>query len=358
MATELEAKHPTTSEFYEPNDAATPSTASRVKPVPVENAFPTPPRREGTGASQPHQNHSPTGSRLFGSDRPSPGPKEHKSLEALRAFSRGGYSSGRSSAMGFDQPTRKEVSQRKSQLFDQAFAARDSYYSAKERVGRDALIVVELKTNCGVSAPSDAMNPLTHEQLEQEKSFLNDFQQLLSETYYKPCQNITISVNTEHHIMMSTSQDPAYLMTVTALGPEIASMKNLRTTKMVQEFLLDNLQIPINRGVIIFNCIKEEDFSTNGATLEDEIARLEAEEKRGMNTRSRQSTRNKRGSTLTGSAEATHVEKSKADANLPSSSDDFGDEEFALDKSVRSASNAGRKLTGKKSFIMSLWKKN
>lgn len=132
----------------EATDAVTPSTASRVKPAPVENAFPTPPRREGARASD-----SPTASRLFGGGKPSPGPKEHKSLEALRAFSRGGYNSGRSSATDLERP---KIHQRKSQLFDQAFAVRDSYYSAKERVGRDALIIVELKTNCGVCVSSNS----------------------------------------------------------------------------------------------------------------------------------------------------------------------------------------------------------
>lgn len=148
-----------------PNEGAiTPSTASRVKPAPVENAFPTPPRREISRASESQQSgrQSPATSRLFGRDKSSPGPKEHKSVEALRAImSRGGYSSGRSSVAEFDKPTRKEISQRKSQLFDQAFAVRESYYSAKERVTRDSVIVVELKLNCNVRSAIEARKWLT-----------------------------------------------------------------------------------------------------------------------------------------------------------------------------------------------------
>lgn len=165
--------------------------------------------------------------------------------------------------------------------------------------------------------------------------------------------------------MMGTSQDPAYLMTVTALAPEIASMKNLRTTKMVQDFLFENLRIPMQRGVIIFNSVLEGDFSTNGVTLEDEIARMEADEKRGMSMRSRQSNRNKRGSTLTGS-EPMHIENNTSKLTCPRSEEEHraerllqpDEEDFEFEKPVRPSSNAGKKLSGKKSFIMSLWKKN
>ena len=129
----------------------TPSTASRVKPVPVENAFPTPPRRD-MSASQNGDPSPPVQTRLFGTGR---SPKEHKSVEALRShLSRGGNNSGRASAIDFDRQPRKEISQRKSQLFDQAFAVRESYYSARERVSRDSVIVVELRLNCCVRLSS------------------------------------------------------------------------------------------------------------------------------------------------------------------------------------------------------------
>lgn len=109
----------------------------------------------------------------------------------------------------------------------------------------------------------------------------------------------------------------------------------------------------------MFQSLKEEDLGTNGVTMEDEIARLEADAKRGISMRSRQSTRNKRGSTLPGASEAMHLENGKREPMQPYSSEDFGDdEEYVLEKPIRSASNAGKKLAGKKSFIMSLWKKN
>lgn len=44
----------------------------------------------------------------------------------------------------------KEVSKKNSQVFEQAFAIREPYHSAKARVYRDSMIVFELKLNCEV----------------------------------------------------------------------------------------------------------------------------------------------------------------------------------------------------------------
>ena len=180
---------------------------------------------------------------------------------------------------------------------------------------------------------------------------------MLSETYYKPTQNIMVVVNTESHVMIGTSQDPAYFMTVTALTAEIAAMKNVRATKIVQEFLLENLAIPSNRGVIVFSTVKEEDIGTNDSTVSEEIEKLEAEEKRGVSVRSRQSYRTKRGSTAPGTSETMHLENGKAAVSLPTSSEEFGEyDDYSLEKPARKLSSAGMRLQGKKSFL-SFWKK-
>ena len=139
----------------EQNRDGTPSTASRIRPAPVENAFPTPtpPRRQYSRRSESQKSgrQSPAPSRLFQIGKSSPAPKEHKSIEALRSnVSRGG-SNGLSSASELEKSwQRKDVSKRTSQFFDQAFAIRDPYNSARDRVAKDSVIVVELRTNCCV----------------------------------------------------------------------------------------------------------------------------------------------------------------------------------------------------------------
>jgi len=139
----------------EENGNGTPSTASRIRSAPIENAFPTPtpPRRQESrrSESQKSDRRSTAPNRLFHLGRSSPAPKEHKSVEVLRSnVSRGG-SNGLSSASELEKSWQnKDLSKRNSQFFDQAFAVRPPYNSAKDRVARDSMIVVELRTSCCV----------------------------------------------------------------------------------------------------------------------------------------------------------------------------------------------------------------
>ena len=139
----------------EPVANGTPSTASRIKSAPPENAFPTPPKRDTNRASDAiHDGRlSPAPSRLFGIGKAFPAPKEHKSVEALKSNLTRGISSGRSSANELDKSYQKSnVSKKSSQFFDQAFAVREPYHSAKERVTRDSMVVVDLQVNTCVGA--------------------------------------------------------------------------------------------------------------------------------------------------------------------------------------------------------------
>lgn len=130
----------------------TPSTASRIKSAAVENAFPTPPRRDLSRASEPQRNdrQSPAAIRLFGLGKVSPALREHKSAEVLKSQAMRSNVLGSKSYELEKACDRKEVSKKNSQYFDQSFAVRESYYSAKERVTRDSVMVVEIRLNCCV----------------------------------------------------------------------------------------------------------------------------------------------------------------------------------------------------------------
>lgn len=140
-------------DIHEQSGNGTPSTASRVKPVAVENAFPTPPRRDPSGASEPQKSglQSPVAARLFGLGKMSPALKEHKSAEVLRSQVIRGHVLGYPTANELEKVSgRKDISKKNSQYFDQSFAVRESYYSAKERVTRDSVMIVEIRLNCCV----------------------------------------------------------------------------------------------------------------------------------------------------------------------------------------------------------------
>ncbi|KAK5069649.1 hypothetical protein LTR64_008330 [Lithohypha guttulata] len=324
----------------------TPSTASRIKPAPLENAFPTPPRRNPSRASEGpvEGRQSPVPGRLFGISKSSPAVKEYKSQEILRSSVSGAHNSGLSSSNEVEKSWRSgQVSKKNSQFFDQAFAIREPYYSAKERVTRDSLIVVEFQYNCC---------------LDTEQSFLNDFLMTLSEIYHKPTNNIMVVARPNVHIMMAASTEPAYLVAITAMPSEIAATKNLRTVMIVQDFLAEALQIPVNRGIIKFHPVQEDELGSNKTTVKDEIEVLQAEDKRSQSVLSRQSNRTKRGSTMPSMAENFgDMEQSRSQTPILPATNPFEcEDEKETEKPQRTFSSAGRIMRGKKS-LMSFWKK-
>lgn len=348
------------------NGNATPSTASRIKPVPVESAFPTPPPKRNPSRASDHQQdgrQSPIPGRLFGISKSSPAVKEYKSQEILRSSVSKGNNTGLTSTTELEKSQRSaQVSKKNSQYFDQVFAVRESYYSAKERVARDALVVAELQMNCCVRPLGQSwMTPANVSgQLDNESSFLNDFLMTLSEIYHKPPNQIMIVATTNVHIMMGASTEPAYLLAITGLVTEIQSTKNMRTATIVQDFLAEALQIPAHRGIVKFRAVQEHEIGTNRMTMEDEIQKLEAEEKRGLSLRSRQSNRTKRGSTMPSMSEQLDEhDKKRAFTPNTTSVNPFETEEEIKEaelRPTRAISSAGRMMRGKKSF-MNFWKK-
>lgn len=75
-------------------------------------------------------------------------------------------------------------------------------------------------------------------------------------------------------LRFGSTNDPAYLMTISALPQMIAPIMNLRHTALVQSAMEEILQIPKHRGVIRFESMLEENFATNGATIKDEIEQM------------------------------------------------------------------------------------
>lgn len=136
----------------EPNKNGTPSTASRVKGAPVESVFTTPtPIRDLTKDSIPGR-RSPSAPPIpfIFVPKSSPAPRQHKSVEVLGTNARN-RSSVMSAASDLEkQYMQKEVSKKNSQHFDQAFAVREPYHSAKSRIYKDSMIVLELQLNCCV----------------------------------------------------------------------------------------------------------------------------------------------------------------------------------------------------------------
>ena len=84
-----------------------------------------------------------------------------------------------------------------------------------------------------------------------------------------------VMVATEIAMLISSSSEPAYMVTVSALPYEIAATKNKRSAHLIQDFMEGAVQISPRRGIVRFEAVPEENLATNGITALQEIEELE-----------------------------------------------------------------------------------
>ncbi|EHY57209.1 hypothetical protein HRR83_002702 [Exophiala dermatitidis] len=240
---------------------STPSSRSRINATTIENAFPTPPTGENPDTLFRIKGRmSPAPRRMIRLQRAQSTPPEltHSNQFGILTKSAEGQLSDVAS---LERSWHKlHLSKKKSQYYSEAFAYRASTNSAKDRVAKDSVILVEIKLNCC---------------LESEKEFLIDLSFRLSEIYQRPASCIMAMASTDISMLLGGNSEPAYHLTITALPSEIAATKNKRSTHLIQDFVLDTLRIPPTRGVVRFEAVSEENLATNGMTALQEIEQLE-----------------------------------------------------------------------------------
>lgn len=146
---------------------------------------------------------------------------------------------------------------------------------------------------------------------------------------------------------------PAYLMKIFALPYLIAPITNLRSTILIQSALQDVLQVPPNRGVVLYIPIHEENFASNGVTVMGEIARLERydQETGILKNISRSMTRRMKSSSVTTSSSWGYGHESRASTAASASGHEHQDSELSVGRedgrswSVKKAHNLGRLLS-------------
>ncbi|KAL9116220.1 MAG: hypothetical protein Q9227_000591 [Pyrenula ochraceoflavens] len=154
---------------------------------------------------------------------------------------------------------RQQLSKKRSQYYTDSFAYRARTDCSKERVQKDSIIIAEIKVNCV---------------LDEDVSLTSDLSFHLAQSYQRPDSCIMVSVQQSTPIIFAGNDEPAYLLTVTALSSEITPTKNKRITALTQDFLSEVIGIPSRRGVIRFVPIAEHDLATNGMTTLGEIEEL------------------------------------------------------------------------------------
>jgi Macrophage migration inhibitory factor (MIF) len=111
--------------------------------------------------------------------------------------------------------------------------------------------------------------------LENEQPFLADLSFQLSEIYQRPASSIMVILAAETPMLVGGNVEPAYHITITALSLEIAPTKNKRSTALLHAFILESLDIPLERGVIRFEAVAEENLAVNGKTVLQEVEEME-----------------------------------------------------------------------------------
>ncbi|OJD21322.1 hypothetical protein ACJ73_07338 [Blastomyces percursus] len=153
-----------------------------------------------------------------------------------------------------------DIARRRSQYFNEVFTSREPYHTPRHRINQDSVVVVEIKTNV---------------LLENDFQNLSELSFNLALIFQRPEASILLYVEHNCCLMLASSYEPAYLVTVSALPCSIAPITNLRHTVLIQAAIFDIFDIPSNRGVIKFESMAEENLATNGSTIRDEIDQLE-----------------------------------------------------------------------------------
>lgn len=180
----------------------------------------------------------------------------------------------------------------------------------------------------------------------------------LSETYQRPSNNIAIVLDSDVQLMLGGSTGSAYVCTVSTLASELGPMKNLRTVTIIQDFLNDTLHVAQQRGIVKFEAIKEDNLATNGATVQQEIDKLDArrvEVKRSVMSLSRASNRRARRSDAPRTSEDLNTAVASVRSQTPRP---FKDSDDTEDSKPSTSSVTGRLMVKPRKSIMSFFRKS
>ncbi|KAJ6031701.1 Tautomerase [Penicillium herquei] len=153
---------------------------------------------------------------------------------------------------------------KKTQYYEDAFNARGVHNSPQDRVAQDSIVVIELKTNCKIK--------------DEQSKLVGDLIFRLAQIYQRPETSIMLTLQQEAGVFFGNTTELSYLLKVYALPPLIAPFTNLRNTSLIQSAMQDLLHIPMERGVIIYTSVPEDNLANNGSTARGEIVRLERNE--------------------------------------------------------------------------------
>ncbi|KAJ5945431.1 hypothetical protein N7516_005599 [Penicillium verrucosum] len=145
--------------------------------------------------------------------------------------------------------------------YEDAFTARGSHNSPKDRVTHESVVVVELKTNT--------------QGKDDTPKLLSDFAHFLAQVYQRPETSMLVTIDQNADLIFGNTSGSAYLLKITALSSLIGPLTNLRNTGLIQSSIQEMFGIAPDKGVVIYTPASEDNLATNGMTARSEIDRLE-----------------------------------------------------------------------------------
>ncbi|KAG6365019.1 hypothetical protein INS49_006625 [Diaporthe citri] len=147
---------------------------------------------------------------------------------------------------------RAELSRRKTHYYEEAFSGRCIMDTLRERIQSDSMVVVELKTNVIIG---------------DEFIFITELSAKIAERYQRPLSSVAVQVQHSACIFFAGTFEPAYTLTLSALGPYVQPSTNQRNAYLLSEHLEEALGVPPPRGLIRFVAMAENNMALNGRTL-------------------------------------------------------------------------------------------
>ncbi|KAI0178225.1 Tautomerase/MIF superfamily [Pestalotiopsis sp. NC0098] len=152
------------------------------------------------------------------------------------------------------------LSKKRSQYYENEFAAGREMDSTKDRVRNEAIVLAELRTNVII---------------QDEFNFITDLSYHLSNRYQRSMSSIVINLQHGCCMMFGGSFDPAYTLSIFALPDMVQPTMNKRNAALIQNQIQESLGVAPARGYVRFVATPEEDVANGGKTVAGELDELD-----------------------------------------------------------------------------------
>ncbi|ETS76055.1 hypothetical protein PFICI_12999 [Pestalotiopsis fici W106-1] len=152
------------------------------------------------------------------------------------------------------------LSKKRSQYYENEFAAGREMDSTKDRVRNEAIVLAELRTNVII---------------QDEFTFITDLSYHLSNRYQRSMSSIVINLQHGCCLMFGGSFDPAYTLSIFALPDMVQPTMNKRNAALIQKQIQESLGVAPARGHVRFVATPEEDVANGGKTVAGELDDLD-----------------------------------------------------------------------------------